>query len=260
MTSRPSLHERLSRQRALVGLLQTHPNPILAEMAGMCGYDFVMLDGEHGVFSDMDFVQALQALDATGTSGIVRLPGHDSRAVGRYLDMGARGIVAPGISTGEQARALVRAMDYPPTGTRGCGASAHRVTRYGTDMQAHWQAPRGGACLLVVIESRLGVENVDDILAVDGVYGALIGTSDLTADLGCARDFSHPAYAHAVSRIEHAAATRGKVLGAAPHPGYPLEKLIANGYRLLIAGADMPLIREALSAQVARARSCLQPG
>ena len=258
MKSRRSLHERLSTQRALIGLLQTHPNPALTEMAGMCGYDFLILDCEHGLFSEMDHVQTLQACGSTNVVAMVRLAGHDTQAVGRYLDMGVDVIVVPNVSTAEQAQKLVRAMEYPPAGTRGFGASVHRATRYGIDIAAHLSAPREGVCLVVIIESALGVANSEDILAVEGVDGVIIGPADLRADLGCAGDSSQPEYARAVARIERAAAARHKLLGTAPHPGYPLEALLARGHRLLILGADMPLIREAMSAQVAKAKSHLE--
>ena len=259
MKPHSSLHERLSTRRVLIGLMQTYPNPVLAEMAGMCGYDFVIVDDEHGVFGEIDHVQALRALDSVNALALVRLAGHDLRAVGRYLDIGADVIVAPNVTTAEQARALVRAMVYPPAGTRGFGASGHRATRYGMDLAAHLKAPREGVSLVVIIESALGVANVEDILAVDGVDGAIIGPWDLTADLGCAGDFSQPQYAQAVARIEQAAVARGKLLGTGPHPGNPLEALVARGHRLLVIGGDMPLIREAMNAQVSQARSCLSP-
>jgi 2-keto-3-deoxy-L-rhamnonate aldolase RhmA len=252
-----SLQERLSTQRALIGLLQTHPNPALAEMAGMCGYDFLILDCEHGLFSDMDHLQTLQAVGSTDVLVLVRLAGHDTRALGRYLDLGANGIVAPNVATGEEARALVSAMDYPPIGTRGFGAAAHRATRYGIDVSAHLKSPRAGASLVPIIESALGVANVDDILSIDGVDGVFIGPSDLSANLGCAGNYSSAEYAEAMTRIESSASARCKMLGTGPHPGYPLETLLDRGHRLLIVGVDMPLIREAMLAQVSNAKSCL---
>ena len=91
MSQRGSLVERLKEVLALLGLVQTHPNPALTEMAGICGYDFLMLDAEHGVFSEQDYLLALQALRSTAMSAFVRLAGHDAQAIGRYLDMGVDG-------------------------------------------------------------------------------------------------------------------------------------------------------------------------
>jgi len=225
-------------------------------MVGMCGYDFLMLDGEHGVFSEQDYLQTLQALSSADVLAFVRLAGHNTHAIGRYLDMGVDAIVVPNVSTVEQASALVRAMEYPPAGTRGFGASAHRATRYGMDLEEHMKSPREGVCLVVMIESSVGVANVEAILAVEGVDGVFIGPSDLTANLGDARNFSQPAYVQAVAHVERAAAARGKLLGTAPHPGNPLEALLARGHHLLVLDADMSLIREAMTSQVLKAKSC----
>lgn len=255
--TRLSVRDRLATQRALMGLLQTHPSPVIAEMAGMCGYDFLLLDAEHGVFSESDFLHTLRALASTDTLGMVRLAGHDTQALGRYMDMGADAIVVPDVSTVEQARALVRAMEYPPAGTRGFGAAAHRATRYGLDRAAHVSAPRSGVCLLLIIESTLGVANAEEIAAVEGVDGLIVGPSDLSANLGGVGDYSQPAYAQALATIEKAATAAGKLLGSPPHAGNPIEALFNRGHRMFILGADMPLIREVMCAQVTKARSSL---
>jgi 2-keto-3-deoxy-L-rhamnonate aldolase RhmA len=239
-----------------MGLLQTHPSPALAELAGMCGYDFLLLDAEHGVFSESDFLHTLRALASTDTLGMVRLAGHDTKALGRYMDMGADAIVVPDVSTAEQAKALVRAMEYPPAGTRGFGAAAHRATRYGLNLPAHVSTPRAGVCLFLIIESTLGVANVDEIAAVEGVDGLIVGTSDLSANLGRVGDYSQPVYAQALSNIEKAVAAAGKLLGSPP-AGNAIEALLNRGYRLFILGADMPLIRDAMRAQVTKAQSGL---
>jgi 4-hydroxy-2-oxoheptanedioate aldolase len=257
MKPKRSLVGRLSKQRAVMGLLQSHHNSVFAEMAGMCGYDFLLLDGEHGVFGERDILQTLQISASTDLLVLVRLADHHPLSVGRYLDMGADGIVVPNVSTCEQARMLVRSMEYPPAGTRGSGAALHRATRYGMDIAQHLKTPKEGQCLLVIIESALGVNNVGDILAVDGVEGVIIGPWDLSADLGCPGDFSRPQYVQAVEHIGRAAAERGKLLGTVPHGEWGPEALVARGHRLLILGADVSLLRQAMSEQIARARACL---
>jgi 2-keto-3-deoxy-L-rhamnonate aldolase RhmA len=258
--SKQRLHARLARQRGLIGLLQAHPHPVLSEIAGWSGYDFVMLDGEHGLFDAADYVQAVQVLSSVGALAFVRLANHDTHALGMHLDMGADVIVVPNISTADQARMLVRAMSYPPAGTRGIGASLHRATRYGRDSAAYLTDPRDGVSLIVIIESATGISNVEEILAVDGVDGAIVGPADLSADLGHPGDFSRAEYAAALARVERATELTGKVLGTAPHPGYPIEILVQRGHRLFITGSDTSLISEAMRAQVAQAKATLDAG
>lgn len=254
VNARPSLHDRLSQRRSLIALLQTHPNPMLSEIAAFCGYDLLILDDEHGVFSSADFLQSIQLLSYTSTAVFVRVRGGDPHAVGSYLDMGVDGIVMPGVNNAEQAATYVRAMRYPPTGTRGWGASAHRSTRYGLDVSRHLSA-RSHAALALMIESASSVDNIESILAVEGVDAAIVGPSDLSASLGSLGDFSTTAYAQAMARIERAAASTGKILGTAPHPGRSVEMLAACGYQVFIAGADSMIIRHAMATVLETTRS-----
>lgn len=255
MNSAMNLHESLRQEKPLFGLVQTLPNPSLTELAALCGYDFLILDGEHGWFGEMDYLHTLLALGSVATAGIVRVRNHDAQAIGRYLDMGAAGILVPNVSTGAQAVALVRAMQYPPAGTRGFAAPAMRASSYGMNLAAHLKSPRGHAFLAVMIETALGASNADEILGIEGVDAVVVGPFDLTADLGCPGDFAHSAYAEALERIERAALSRGKALGSAPHPGHPLEVLVARGHRLITLGVDMSLMRDALQAPLATARA-----
>jgi 2-keto-3-deoxy-L-rhamnonate aldolase RhmA len=255
VNARPGLNDRLSQRRALIGLLQTHASPVLSDVAAACGYDLLILDDEHGVFSTVDLLQSISVLNNTGTAAFVRVREGDTQAVGRYLDMGADGIVVPGVSTAEQAVAYVRAMHYPPAGTRGFGASAHRGTRYGLDVSQHMNAPRGHAALVLMVESVASVTSIESILSVDGVDAVVVGPSDLSASVGSLGDFSSPAYGQAMARVERAAQLSGKILGTAPHPGHSVEMLAARGHRLFIVGADTMLIREALASALQGARS-----
>lgn len=257
MKPRHVLSQRLAEQKVLLGLMQTVPHPMLGEMAAICGYDFLILDSEHGFFGELEHLQALLTLGSAGIGAFVRMREHDPQAVGRYLDMGADGILVPNVSSAAQAASFARAMEYPPAGIRHCAGPMTRASCYGVDFAAHLKAPRAGTLLAVMIETALGVANVEDILAVAGVDAVIVGPFDLTADLGFPGDFSHPDYTQALARIERAAAAHGKILGTAPHPGNPIEALLARGHRLITVGTDITLLREAMAARVATARACL---
>lgn len=222
------LKKRLAESRPFLGLLQMCPNPVLGELAGECGYDFLILDAEHGVLSDRDFAEGLNALAETDVFAFVRLAKHDVQALRQYLEMGADAIVVPNVSTPQQANTLARAM------------SSHKE-----------------ACLIVLIESALGVANAADILAVEGVSGAFIGPNDLSSDLGHHGNYAHPAYVEALARIEQAAAVTGKALGTAAHGDYSLTVLHSRGHRLFVLGGDRSLLREAMQTHMTKARACL---
>src|SRR6185295_12957394 len=196
MTSKNSrLHDQLSRYRTLIGLLHMRLNPALVEMASECGYNFLILDGQRGMFSEREFLESLDALVvAKNVLSLVRLPGHDMRPVDGYLEMGADGIVVPHVSTADEARAVARAMNS-----------------------------KQSASLIVILESVLGATHAEEILSIEGVDGAFVGPVNLSTDLGHPRDYAHPPYEEALSRIERAAAATGKVLGTVPNERYPVE-------------------------------------
>jgi 2-keto-3-deoxy-L-rhamnonate aldolase RhmA len=223
-----TLQERLATKQALLGLLQMYPNRALEELADGCGYDFLMVDGEHGVFGEEDIRETLKTLETTQILTLLRVPKLDPLLAERYLELGADVIVAPLVSTVEDARTMARAT------------ASHKGS------------------LIVILETKLGVENAEEILAVAGVDGAIIGPTDLSTDLGIKGQYAHPAYAEAFSRIERAAAMNNKPLGTIPHGDYSLEALGARGHRLFILTSDHSLLREALNAQADLARSMLK--
>lgn len=112
--------------------------------------------------------------------------------------------------------------------------------------------------MIVIIETVRGVSNAGEILALDGIDGALVGPNDLTADLGCNGNYAGAAYASALSRIERAASASDKALGTIPLGDYSLEVLLARGYRLFILGTDSSVVHEAMHTQATTARSIIQ--
>lgn len=223
-----TLRERLGEQRPLLGLLQKSSSRVLEELAGECGYDFLMLDGEHGAFSEADFRGTLARLDDAGILAFLRVPELDPRLAKRYLQMGADVIVAPHVSSVADAKAMARAT------------TSH------------------GGSLIVILETRGAVENAADILAVEGVEGGIIGPNDLSTDLGINGQYSHASYTQAFARIERAAAVGNKPLGTIPHGEYSLQALGERGHRLLILASDRSVMRNALRAQIDAAQSVLK--
>jgi 2-keto-3-deoxy-L-rhamnonate aldolase RhmA len=246
MTQRLKL--QLDIQSPLLGLIQTQPNLTVTELAGACGYGFVMFDCEHGLFTDADLIDGFRVLAAFDTLGLVRTANQDPAPIGRYLDFGADVLLAPNVCTLDQAKTLAKALRYPPAGLRGVGGLLHRSTHYGR--KGLDAATDASAALLVMIESEEGARNAAEILSVDGVDGAIIGPFDLSADLGCLGKFDDQRFLDAVSRIERSVSSAGKILGTSVYPGTTVEGLYDRGHRLLLVGADVVLIQTAMTAQV----------
>src|SRR5438105_10900294 len=123
--------QELRAGKTVFGASLTLAHPCIAEMIGIFGYDFVLIDAEHGLGDYRDHLACLQAIATTPAHGIVRMESHDVSQIQRILDVGAEGIMVPAVSSAEEARALVAACRYPPRGTRGYAASGIRGSDYG---------------------------------------------------------------------------------------------------------------------------------
>ena len=242
---------RLRRLEPVFGLIQTIPVPALTELAVWSGYDFVILDGEHGIADEPAHLACLQAISGSDAFAAVRVQPGNFGAVGRYLDLGAHAILMPDVQTPADAAALVAAATHGPKGTRSSTGSA-RVSRYGLGRLTD-EPP----LLLAMIESQKAVRHIAAIVATPGISGVVIGPSDLSADLDCPNDFSSSAYLQAFRQIERAATDARLVFGTKPHPGFELEQLLAAGHRFIIAAADINILRDGYCTQLAAARAGL---
>jgi 4-hydroxy-2-oxoheptanedioate aldolase len=186
-TIRPNrLLRALRAGRDVVGPNLQIPSPELVEIIGLAGFEFVMLDGEHGAaFTNLP--PLLTACDAAGITSLVRVPSHDRSVLLPPLEMGAGGLQVPFVNTPEQAAALVREAKYPPLGDRGVSVIT-RAARFGfSDRRRYLREANRETILAVQIETREAAENAEAIAAVPGVDLVFIGPADL------AQSFGHPA-------------------------------------------------------------------
>ena len=242
--------QRLRSGEPVFGALQMMPGPTVTELAVWAGFDFVLIDCEHGVVDEPAQVASLQMLSGSDAFAVVRVRPGDLASVGRYLDFGADGIMMPDVRSAAAAVAFVAAATHGPTGTRSSTGSGSRAARYGLAAPPPGDPP----LLLAMIESAAAVASIASIVETPGIGGIVIGPYDLAADLGCAGDFSAPAYQAAFETVESAAVRHGLALGSVPHPGFPAERLIAAGHRLILASVDVFALRDGLRSHLAAAR------
>jgi 4-hydroxy-2-oxoheptanedioate aldolase len=198
---RPTLAERLRRRDDVVGLIVKMPNPALIEVAGHLGYDFAVIDTEHGLGETSELEHHLRAADSAGIDVIVRVGTNDPLQILRALDAGARGVIVPHVDTAEEAEAAVRAAHYPPRGTRGLAAST-RAGRHSTGtLSAHLERARRETIVIVQVEDQRAVPHVSQIAATPNVDAVWLGPGDLSMSLGHPGDLEHPQVAAAVARI-----------------------------------------------------------
>lgn len=235
---------------AVGGWLQL-PSPAVAEIAGSVGFDLVCVDTQHGLIGDDTVLGMLQALSATGTPSLVRVPGHGAEGIGRALDRGADGVIVPLVDSAEQAAAAVAACRYPPDGVRSFGPV--RPSWQGRDRFA---PPR----TVVMVETVAAVANLADIVAVDGVAAVFVGPSDLALAHGlplAAQGDGGPEsdrHAELVSGITAVCAEAGVPVGIYCDSPAHVRRFRALGCTFTMLAAEQAILRSALAEKLADAR------
>lgn len=241
---RNQFKEGLRQGRWQVGLFLGLASPVTAEILAGAGFDWLLIDAEHAPNDPATALAQLQASAAYPVPVGVRPASHDPALIKQYLDVGAQTILAPMVDDAAQAAALVRAVRYPPAGIRGVAASIVRASRWNgiKDYVAHADAE---TCLVVQVETKRGLENLDQILAVEGVDGVFIGPADLAASLGHLGESGHPEVRAAIEEALTRIASAGKAAGI-----FVTDPTLADKYRRLGAsfiaiGGDTSLLRNA---------------
>lgn len=246
MTNR--LKSRLAAGRKCLGVWTHVVSTIYTETLAAAGYDFLVLDQEHGAQGLMETVPHLQTLAATGCAPLVRAPWNDPVYLKRLLDTGAESVMVPMVETAEQAKAAVAACRYPPRGIRGFGP--WRALGTEPDIDAYGRTAHERLLLIVQIETEKAVANVDAIAAVDGVDALYIGPNDLSGTLGHFREWEHPSLQKAIDAAFAGIRRAGKPAGIVPYGRKTTADLFAEGYAIIAAGTELTLLGSAARADV----------
>lgn len=240
----------LSQGKALFGCWIQLFNPAVGEMMGLCGYDILMLDMEHGLATVPDAVNVMRAIRGTGAASLVRVPGHDPVIVKTLMDQGADGIMVPMIETAEAARAVVSSCRYPPKGVRGLAVGVARGSDYGINEQYVGMVD-DHTLVICQIETVLGVKNAKAIAETEGVDMLFVGRNDLAADSGHILDLDHPAVDEMVNEVLAIAKAAGKKIGTVPSAGRSWQRLLDEGFDLVIPSSDISILRQFGQSEVA---------
>jgi 4-hydroxy-2-oxoheptanedioate aldolase len=244
--------QALKDKRTQYGLWHSLLGPLVTEICAAAGYDWLLLDGEHTPNDPFTALQQAQVVAAyPATHAIVRVPmGHGfmgQALIKQYLDVGIQTILVPMVETAEQAREIVRCAKYPPQGIRGMAAT--RASGWGRNANYANEA-NDQVCVLVQAETRLGIENLDAIAAVDGVDGVFIGPSDLSAAFGHVGDPWHPEmvklHEETFARIRKA----GKAIGILTLEEARAKQHVEMGATFIAVGTDSNLMVKGTNALV----------
>lgn len=231
----------LAQGRAQIGLWVAFGSANVAEMLSHCGYDWLVIDGEHAPNDVPLMLAQLQAMQAGGAHAVVRVPVGETWLVKQVLDIGAQTVLVPMIDTADQARAMVRAMRYAPEGVRGMGTLG-RASRYGL-VPDYLTTANAQTCLLVQVETRAALANLDEICAVEGVDGVFIGPADLSADMGFPGNAGAPEVRAAVDDAIRRIVASGKAAGILVAGAEPGAHALSLGATFVAVGHDVGLLR-----------------
>lgn len=210
-----NLKRRLKNGESILGTMITiFDNPEIAQILKVCGFDYFVIDCEHGSFDYSSVANILAIAREAGIPGIIRIPEVKRETVLKYMEMGAAGILLPNTDLAEQAQLLVQYAKYSPMGNRGVSLlRPHTGFEPVGDAVAYMNKKNEETILMVQIESPQGVENVDKILDVAGIDAVFIGPSDLSQSMGIMGQFGHPDFIAAVDRVISSAKKSDKYSG-----------------------------------------------
>jgi 4-hydroxy-2-oxoheptanedioate aldolase len=244
--------QAMREQRAQIGLWVGLADHYTTEICAGAGFDWLLLDGEHSPNDLRSLLQQAQVVAGyPGTHAIARVPfGHGdvgTAFVKQYLDLGIQTLLVPMVDTPQQAQGLVRAMRYPPEGVRGVGGA--RASRWGRYPNYPKEA-NAQVCLLVQAESRLALDNLEAIAAIDGIDGIFIGPSDLAASLGYLGNSGHPEVQRVIEDSIRRIVRSGKAAGILTPDEALARRYLELGATFVAVGIDNNLLARA-TAQLA---------
>lgn len=228
-----SLKDKLRKKEVSIGSWITLAHTSIAEIMSNVGFEWLTVDMEHSAITLSQAQQLIQVIELSGVTPLVRVADNDSVLIKRVMDAGAHGVIVPMVNTRDDAIKAVKAVKYPPEGTRGVGLA--RAQGYGLEFDRYKRWVNEESIVIVQIEHIEAVENLEEILNAKGVDGFIVGPYDLSASIGKPGEFKHPDVKTALRRILQISKKMHKPAGF--HVVQPdvvaLQGKIKEGYKFL---------------------------
>jgi 2-keto-3-deoxy-L-rhamnonate aldolase RhmA len=235
------LKELLVSGKTAIGTIVQLPSPPVVEILAQAGFDWLLIDTEHGPIDTEKLQAMIRATSETQAAPIVRLAGNLDWLAKRALDAGALGVMMPGVNSAEEALAAVRAVRYPPGGNRGFGPT-FAALRWGLTSAEYAQQANEAVMAIVQIEHVDAVARIDQILAVPGIDLALIGPYDLSGSMGLLGQVGHSDVQAAIDQVLKAAKKAGVPVGIFGTAADEINRYILQGFQAILVGVDVAFL------------------
>ena len=235
------LKQALAAGRMQYGLWLGLPDTTCAEICAGAGFDWLVVDTEHGPFDLPAVLRHLQTIAAYEVSAIVRPVSDDRNVLKQLLDTGVQSLVVPMVESAEQAQELVRSVRYPPAGVRGLGTALARAARWNR-IPGYLHKANDQICLLAQVETGRAVQALPGILEVEGIDGIFVGPSDLSASMGHIGNPRHPDVVKVIYEVLHKARSAGKTAGILALDPAHIEDYRDHGANMIGIGTDTLLL------------------
>ena len=238
------LKKKLAAGEKLFGtMITTFFNVDVPKIFKVCGYDFIVIDCEHGAFTTREVADMIAVARAIDLTVMVRIPMLSREHALKFTEMGANGLLLPNTESAEQARLLVDYTKYAPMGHRGVSLSRPHTDFMKVDSREYMARSNEENIVMCQIESRKGVENIEEIMAVPGVDIALIGPNDMTQDFGILNQFDNPETIDAFNKVISAAQANGKYSGVHFGSASAIRPWLNSGMSMLMVNSDLGLLK-----------------
>ena len=242
--------KRVLAREWLMGTFLNLGSPMTVEIAGLAGFDWLLIDHEHGPGGQDTLLHQLHAASATPAFPVVRIAMNETPRFKRVLDMGALGVMVPWVSTADEARAAVSAMRYPPHGIRGV-AKFNRGAGFGGDFEEYYAHSHERLVTVLQIETTEAIKNIEAIAAVDGADVLFVGPTDLSYNMGIRDQLESAQFMDTLRKVSDAAKKHGKAAGILVHNNALIPKVRELGYSFTALGSDGGAVRAGLLGFVA---------
>jgi 2-keto-3-deoxy-L-rhamnonate aldolase RhmA len=241
----PDFRKRVLAREFVCGTFLNLGSPVTVEIAGLAGFDWLLIDHEHGPGGEDTLLHQLQAAAGTPAFPIVRIAINETARFKRALDMGAFGVMVPYVNTAAETKAAVNAMRYPPHGIRGV-AKFNRGAGFGGDFEEYYLHAHERLLTVIQIETPEAVANIDAIAAVDGADVLFVGPTDLSYNMGIRDQLDSAQFMETLRKVSDAAKKHGKAAGILVHINALVPKVRELGYTFVALGSDGGGVRSSL--------------